>query len=296
MFSKVLVGVDFRPSGRDAIALAARLCDGDGTLALAHAYPGRYMPSHAITPGLVREDRERAEAKLEQERAEANVDAELIVRQGPTPGRVLHETAEERDADLLVLGSCRRGIFGRAMLGDDTRASIDGAPCAVAVAPVGYAEHPSAIGKIGVAYDGSPESRAALDVGRGLAASHGATIHALHVVSVAAYPYAAVGAMLLAEINERVERADTAMKALEGVDGRAEYGLPAEDLADFGNEVDLLIVGSRGYGPWGRLVHGSTSARLARHVRCPLLIVPRVRRPEGGQSESAESRHAAISA
>ncbi len=292
MFSNALVGVDFRAGGRDAIALAAQLLDGDGSMALAHVYPGRFMPSHAITPGLVREDRERAEAKLEQERAEANVDAELIVSQGRTPGQVLHETADERDSDLLVLGSCHRGVLGRAMLGDDTRASTDGAPCAVAVAPAGFAEHPKPIATIGVAYDGSPESNAALETARTIAATHDAQIRALHIVSLTGYQYTTVGALLLTEINERVEQAEAAMKELAGVDGHAEYGLPAEDLATFGKDVDLLVVGSRGYGPWGRLVHGSTSAHLARHTRGPLLIVPRASHPTG-DGESAEASHAA---
>ena len=39
--------------------------------------------------------------------------------------------------------------------------------------------------------------------------------------------------------------------------------------------LDLLVVGSRAYGPSGRLLSGSTSLRLARRVACPLLVVPR---------------------
>jgi hypothetical protein len=39
--------------------------------------------------------------------------------------------------------------------------------------------------------------------------------------------------------------------------------------------VDLLVVGSRGYGPLGRLIHGSTSLQLARSARCPLLVLPK---------------------
>jgi hypothetical protein len=43
----------------------------------------------------------------------------------------------------------------------------------------------------------------------------------------------------------------------------------------FSASVDLLVVGSRGYGPLGRLVHGSTSNELARVSCCPLLVLPR---------------------
>jgi nucleotide-binding universal stress UspA family protein len=49
----------------------------------------------------------------------------------------------------------------------------------------------------------------------------------------------------------------------------------AEELALYGAAVDLLIVGSRGYGPLGRIMHGSVSEKLARTARCPLLVLTR---------------------
>jgi nucleotide-binding universal stress UspA family protein len=74
---------------------------------------------------------------------------------------------------------------------------------------------------------------------------------------------------MLAEANKRVGQ-------LPGVEGRAVYGLPGEELAAFGKDVDLLVVGSRGYGPVKRLVLGSTSDFLERHARCSLLVLPRL--------------------
>jgi nucleotide-binding universal stress UspA family protein len=71
--------------------------------------------------------------------------------------------------------------------------------------------------------------------------------------------------------------------ALEGVEGRAVYGLVGEELAAFGDSVDLLVVGSRNYGPVLRLVLGSTSDFLERHARCSLLVLPR------GSDDSGEA-------
>ena len=51
--------------------------------------------------------------------------------------------------------------------------------------------------------------------------------------------------------------------------------IAVEELAAFGDRVDLLVVGSRGYGPVRRLVLGSTSGELARDARCALLVLPR---------------------
>jgi nucleotide-binding universal stress UspA family protein len=296
MFNNVLVGVDFESGGRDAIALASKLLDTDGLLRLVHAYPGASLPIHAAAPGVVREERERAEAQLAVERADARVEAELIVAEGVATGRVLHEEAEACGADLLALGSCRRGVVGRVMLGDDTRAALNGAPCAVAIAPAGYAAHPEPFASIGVGYDGSPESEAALRVARSLAGPTSAAIRALHVVSVSSYGFAGFGPVAVTQLTDFVTEADERMKALDGVEGRAELGLAVDDLAAFSKEVDLLVVGSRGYGPWGRLVHGSTSNQLAKHAGSPLLIVPRASRQAPAGTAGAASAQIATPA
>ena len=89
-----------------------------------------------------------------------------------------------------------------------------------------------------------------------------------------------------------LEEAAGRMSELSGVEGHAAYGLPGEELAAFGDELDLLIVGSRSYGPARRLVTGSTSNYLQRHARCSLLVLPR---PATGASESAPQSRVAPS-
>jgi nucleotide-binding universal stress UspA family protein len=265
MFKNVLVGVDGRPTGRDAIALASQLLDPDGKLTLAY-----------VRSGEVAEDLEDSNKLLVRERIEADVKAELLSVVSASPGRGLHQQAEKQGADLLVVGSCRHGALGRAMLGDDTRAALNGAPCAVAIASVGYAEHREPIAKVGVGYNGSPESDAALAVARALAAPTGATVHALEVVSIPSLAYGGLMAPAIGEsIDALLREASSRMKQLSDVAGRAVYGLTGEELAAFGEEVDILVVGSRGYGPMRRLVLGTTSDYLERHARCPLLVLPR---------------------
>ncbi len=291
MFKNVLVGVDGKASGGDAIALAARLADPDGQLTLAHVHPGRLSPSRAISPGLVRGEREASETLLARERASAELDAGLLSIEALSPGCGLHVQAEEEDADLLVVGSCSRGVFGRAMLGDDTREALNGAPCAVAIAARGYAERSAPIAKIGVAYNGSPESTAALALARELAAgASGATLHALEVVSLPSVAYTGIMSPVIGEdIELMLQEASDRMGQLPDLDGRAVYGLAGEELASFGDEVDLLIVGSRGYGPVKRLVLGSTSTFLQRHARCSLLVLPRLAGGQGADSNAAST-------
>jgi nucleotide-binding universal stress UspA family protein len=279
VFKNVLAGVDGRPNGRDAIALASRLTDPDGRLTLANVDSAGLRPTGAVSPVLVREEREASAKMLEGERAAVGASAaELITLVALSPGAALHRQAEEQGADLLVVGSCSHGTVGRVMLGDDTRTALNGAPCAVAIASVGYAGNAAPIRRVGVAYNGSPESGAALAVARELAAQNNASVHALDVVSIPTYAFTGMGIAPPAigyDIDEMLKEANGRVKELSGVEGHAVYGLAGEELAAFGDELDILIVGSRSYGPVRRLVLGSTSDYLERHARCSLLVLPR---------------------
>ena len=286
MFKNALVGVDGTPSGRDAIALAAQLTRPDGKLTLAHVHSGE-----------VAEERTGCEKLLEQERIEAGITAELLGVIAASPGRGLHQKADELAADVLVVGSCRHGPFGRVMLGDETRGALNGAPCAVAIASRGYAEHPRPLARIGVGYDASPESKAALEVARRLAAPTRASVHVMEVLAMTAYAYNGLVPVLMGEDMEtRLTQANDRLKELPGVEGRAVCGLTGEELAAFGDEVDILVVGSRAYGPIRRLVLGSTSDYLERRARCSLLVLPRNARvdKDGGYDAEAPSATATV--
>lgn len=275
MFKNVLVGVDGRLGGRDAIALASRLAAQGGTVTLAHVYPGRYNPLRAIERESAEQDRHEALELLGREREQAGLQADLAAVQALTPGQGMHELAEERGSDLLVVGTSHHGTFGRTVLGNDTRAALNGAPCAIAVAPAGYGEQGRPFATIGVGYDGSTESAAALETARELAAPTGAKVRALEIVSYPTYVFTGIVPPVGEGIEELVEHADARMKALPGVEGHAEYGLSGQDLAEFSKQVDLLIVGSRNYGPARRLIVGSTASFLQGHARSALLILPR---------------------
>jgi nucleotide-binding universal stress UspA family protein len=80
---------------------------------------------------------------------------------------------------------------------------------------------------------------------------------------------------------------------LEGVEPHAAYGQPAEELTLYSASLDLLVIGSRSYGPIGRLVHGSTAQHLARTARCPLLVLTRAARKAMHVQVEQDGRRAA---
>ncbi|MBV9050347.1 MAG: universal stress protein [Solirubrobacterales bacterium] len=292
MFEKLLVGVDGRQGGHDAIALARLLAAPGAAVTFGHVYDLPTAVGRAAALALPSEV-EAAEQLLDREAALADLLAEPAAIQDSSVGRGLHRLAEQRGAELLVVGSCHRGMLGRVFLGDDTSRALNGAPCAVAIAPRGYAvsgSHP--FERIGVGCDVSPETVTALQVARALGARHGSTIRALSVVSLQSIPYGELipeqwpkiaGPMLLDELHR--------LSRLEGVEGDATYGDPGEELAAFSAELDLLVVGSRSYGRIGRLFRGSTSNYLTRRSRCPLLVLPRSASRQTGArvSEPAEA-------
>ena len=52
-------------------------------------------------------------------------------------------------------------------------------------------------------------------------------------------------------------------------------GDPAETLVDLSARMDLLVCGSRGYGPVRAVLLGSVSRRVVGEARCPVIVLPR---------------------
>lgn len=66
------------------------------------------------------------------------------------------------------------------------------------------------------------------------------------------------------------------------VDGYAD-----DELALLSDEVDLVVCGSRGYGPLNSVLLGSVSTGMLRKARCPVLVVPRGERLDLTQRPTA---------
>lgn len=240
MYRRILVGFDGHAASRDALTLA------HGLAALEHAelvlatclenLDPLATPAHAY-------ERATAEAEYRLSESARQILGETRFRfrivGGVSAPRGLHELAEDEGADVVVLGSTQRGGLGKVLPGSVAERLLHGAPCAVMVAPKGFARRsePFTIRSIGVGYDGRTESTHAREVAGGLAEELGASV--------------------------------TTITAGEG------EGEPATILAERSRELDLLVVGSRGYGPVGAVLLGSTSSHLAHTASCPVLVTPR---------------------
>ena len=272
MYADAVIGIEGTDAGRDALALAQTLAPGSIHLALAHvrvlAAPALRGHSSAFA-ARTREDSIQLLSAV-QERALAAT--EILSVLAPDVAAGLHDVAESRGADLLVIGSSRRSAIGRVLVGADTRAVLDRAPCAVAVAPRGYRRRVKTIEVIGVAYDDSAQSNMALAHARALSLQTGAKVVAHHVIQLNASRVGVFPMPPVTDVAGEMAHAREQLGCLGDAEVSVAVGRSGAELAGFSERVDLLICGSRDRGIVRRVALGSTSDYLSRHCACPLII------------------------
>ena len=290
MSNPIVVGVDPTHEDREPLAFAARLAELTGAPLVAVAgYPAHVIPTRIDTPEYNRLMRRGAEEALARAAAALPLETRTLAVGGQSAARALHDALAALDAGLLVLGSAHRGALGRVVAGSVADRMLHGAGCPVAVVPRGY-EVPPVVGRIGVAFVDTPEGRSALAAGAALAARSGAPLDVVTAVppvdwsgitpAPGSYPAANAAA------REAAER--TARAAVEELAGTADATVTAvgegtvDALVARSEGWDLLVCGSRGYGPLRTVLLGSVSLSLSHAARCPLLVLPRAATPAFG--------------
>ncbi len=294
MFNRIVVGHDHLAGGQDALALARVIAKATGDeLILAGIIPVGLMPTDVE---VVWRAEEHEFAENIRSRA-SDADGEARVFHSHSVARGLSDLAEEVGAGLIVVGASRRGKPGRILAGNIALQVLHGAHCAVGVAPVGYAEHGrDSLDSLVVGVDGAPEAQAAAAVAAGLAAASGAQTTLVSVVQEPPPAYgkgggaAGIGELKSAlgeHLRSDLERAAGAFAGDGKPETKLVEGEPVASLCAAAEDASLLIVGSRGYGPLGRVVLGSTDAELLNSAPSPMLVWPR-RAEVPSSSESAQ--------
>jgi nucleotide-binding universal stress UspA family protein len=284
----VIVGVDGRDHDADALALAPTLHRAlGGRLLIAHvipqAPPGRGMVGFE---SLARRDGRDLLIRCALQIADG-ADTELI--EPGDPAQELAKLAAERHAGVLVLAATHRGGIGRMVPGSVASHLLTRSPCAISIAPAGYARvtHPAA-GPIGVVYEDASESDAALAAGGAAAVRLGVPVrlyHAVHEMSAGWEEYRA-------QLSGRAHRLldDGLSKLPRGVDATAALieGNVVETVAHAADSdhVGLLFVGTSGYGTAGEALAGGVVGGLLHAARCPLVICRADTRPPAPPREA----------
>ena len=211
---------------------------------------------------------------------------------GTSAAEALHAAALREDAALLVVGSRLEegGALDRVVPGSTAQRLLHGAPCAVTVVPRDWAPH-GGMRTIGVGFVDTEEGREALRTAHALARRTGATLRVITVVRprlawyaetephVGVRPhkeYDEVGGEHRVEAEQRLQAAVADLGDDVPVQTEALLGDdPAEVLAGLSEHLDLLVCGSRGYGPLRAVLLGGVSRRVVTETRCPVVVLPR---------------------
>lgn len=289
--STILIGVDASERSEDAIAFGGRLAvASDAHVVVACAFPYSDMPSRAANASYraaLSDDAAQTAREMRDRLTGIGGDhSRITIVADCSPAHALHDVAQAEDAEIIVVGSSHTGHLGRVAPGSTAERLLHGAPCSVALVPRGYrtgADQP--VRRIGVAYDGSDESAAALNAAVALARAFDAELEVIGVVTRKLDATSgAWGEQFSVEPTEDFER-DDVQNRLDRVVSRVPrdvearsvclLGLPAEALAERSATLDLMVAGSRGYGPLRSVLVGGISGPLIRLAQCPLIIVPR---------------------
>lgn len=273
----------------------------DHAAAVAHWYDARLtvlyvfanMPAMDLPP-LVLEAADRARLRGEMQRMAARVpsgvDVDFLVIEAERVHEALLETARERAADLVVIGTHGRSGFQRLFLGSVTEKVIRKAECPLMVvpprAPDVNPDAPVQFRRIICAVDFSRSSLSALGYALDLAEEADARLTLLHVIEippelrehVVAPDFdvdrirAAAEAEALRRLRELIpEQAHTYCTVRTAVVEGSAYRELLRQAA--GDQADLIVMGVRGRGAIDMLVFGSTTHHVIRAATCPVLVV-----------------------
>ena len=198
----------------------------------------------------------------------------------------LHTFAREAEAGMIVVGSTDRGRVGRVLPGSTAERLLHGSPCPVALAPHGYTRAP--VDTVAVGYIDTPDGHTALAVAHALAERVGARLRVIAAIhpsrgldlpdpeTTPAPRGTELGGRHRAAVKAALDAAVDALPA--GVDVEPELHVdvdPADVLLAVSGHVDLLVCGSRGYGPLRSVLLGGVSRQLVDDAQCPVLVLPR---------------------
>ncbi len=291
---------------RSILVATDLLASSDGVVASAHALAGRIGAElHVLTaleiptlpyPGtgtvvhFQRQIHDARRAMLDQVQRALPPGAPLAshhVAVEPAPKAIL-ERAAHVEADLIVMGPHRPRAFRGPILGNTADRILRSArvPVLILSDPL-----PLPLRCVAAPIDLSDPARGALDQAFRWAGALGASdggnglpgvdLRVIHVIPRhyesfdIPFDRAVIGPQLNAEIEESQRRVGSAAH----VDVREEAlwgNAPSEEIIRYaeGEKVDLLVMGTHGYGAVGRALIGSVASRVARATPCSMLLVP----------------------
>ncbi len=201
-----------------------------------------------------------------------------------SPSEAIITYAEDKDVDLVVMGTHGRKGMDRLLSGSVSEEVVRGAPCPVfTVLPSADEGSVPTISRVLAPVDLSEQSDMVVHHAAALSDAYAAPLDLLHVVEEAAYP-SVYGLDPLTPSLPNVQ--DRAREALETLAGRLDLrtdpvnvhvlaGYAARDIVEFAkdHEVDLIVMATHGRTGLNRFLIGSVAEKVVRRAPCPVFTL-----------------------
>lgn len=301
-FDHLLVPTDFSASADAALNHAVTMADRfQATLHLLHVVndPGTGLYGLGDAKAQIDRLKARAESQAQQRLQDIVRDTSAVDIHTSVPQRVdlsvadaIQEYVGTRGIDLVVMGTHGRGGLGQLVLGSVANTLIRRSTCPVMTVrerdEVSESSPEVNYKNLLAPIDFSDHSHTALRLSKELTGRYGATQHLLFVAERRVLPTfsdTGIPGVGVVEMDpDIVSNAEVALEELNdevgGPDVESEYhvreGDVAQDIVDFAetNEVDLIVMATRGLTGIDRFVLGSNTERVVRTAPCPVLTVP----------------------
>lgn len=260
----VVAGYEGSASSEDALALARRfLGAAGGCLVAGCVYEYRPLRGRVASGELAAAGAQQGCGAVRSGRAEP------MAVPGVSPAAGLCGLAAATHADLVV-GSARRALRGRLLRGSTADGVLRCGVCPVAIAPSGYRSRQDWFRTVGVIFDGTLPSRAAVRPAAAIALAEDGVVRV----------YTTAG----------VPPEDDVQEVLPPLLGGAPFqaAAPVRVLtADSGKILDLVIASTDGRFRLPGFVCRQ-AGRWIRACRCPVLVLPDNQTAAGGRAPVAD--------
>jgi nucleotide-binding universal stress UspA family protein len=280
----IVAGVDLSPEGSRAALVAARLAETARTRCyLAHAVRDTWAEASlapvpvdlAEVNQIVLDTAQAAIGDTLRDKVPADVLEALDVRFG-SPGAVLNDVIDARDAELLVLGGKHHSHIGRWLGGSTAHHMVRTATVPILVTGPANIR----IRRVLAAVDLSSAARPTLDAAERMADLFDARLRVLHVAEpmplLPELPASLTDNELMALTKAELEESIWPLIGRADAERFLRRGHPTETIAQAAAEwaTDLIVVGTHGKGWVDRVLIGSVTERLLNRLPAAMLVVP----------------------
>jgi nucleotide-binding universal stress UspA family protein len=288
---KILCPVDFFPASEAAVAYAAGLASNyDAQLHLLHVIgpvvsTAMEFPAYSLDVTEPLEESCRRELnKLEARVREAGVDVQTELRLGDVYDEI-KRTIQVEKPDLLVMGTHGRRGVERWFMGSTTERLLRHSPVPlVTISATGEKSFgPPKFRHILVTTDFSEGTTDALSYAFSVAQENESQVTLLHVlndVSVELSGSKYRESLVNGVRNQLDEMVPPEARNWCDIVPRVESGVPyriiLRTIED--EQIDLVVMNIHGKGMLDRALLGSTAERVVRAARCPVMMIPPMKR------------------